>query len=70
MKMRLLVEVELDNGKMAEALGDKLPEVIASGALYSQIGQAVGAAISMLGMPIKEAQLTVVPAALRSDILS
>jgi len=67
MIVRLLVEIEMNNEKLAEQLGEKLAEVTASGVIQQSIAQRITTLIG--GPQFKDVQVTIVPPALRGDLL-
>lgn len=68
MRVRMLVEIDIDNAAMAQQFGAQLAEVQASGAIELKLAQTTGAAYA--GIPhLKDVQVSIIPVALRVDRL-
>lgn len=68
MKVRFLIEVEIDNEALLRFFGEQYAMMLASHALEQKLAGVIMA--SLREVPhIKEAQATMIPAALRTDKL-
>jgi hypothetical protein len=68
MKVRMLVEIEIDNVAMAKQFGDKLAEITGSGAIEMKLAQTTGLAYRDIPH-LKDVQVSIIPIALHSDRL-